>query len=65
MKVVQINSVCSFGSTGRIVVDLSKEMTKSNIENYIIYGIGLSDYPLGIKIGNKIDLRLHQLHTRL
>jgi len=40
-------------------------MTKSNIENYIIYGIGLSDYPLGIKIGNKIDLRLHQLHTRL
>jgi len=65
MKVVQINSVCGTGSTGRIATDISKIMTENEIENYILYGVGLSDYPLGIKIGNNFNIRTHQLHTRL
>lgn len=65
MKVVQINSVCGIGSTGRIATDLSKTMSENNIENYILYGVGYSDYPFGIRIGNNINIRMHQLLTRI
>ena len=64
MKIVQINSVCGIGSTGRIAVDISKILTENNIENYIFYGIGKSSYPLSQKTGNIIDLRFHQVITR-
>lgn len=37
MKVVQINSTCSNGSTGKICVSVSKLMNERNIENYIMY----------------------------
>ena len=33
MKVVQINSVCGVGSTGRIAVDISKKLNDEGIEN--------------------------------
>ncbi len=65
MKVVQINSVCGVGSTGKIAVDLSTIMMENDIENYIIYGLGQSDYPYGIRVGDNFNIRTHQLHTRL
>ncbi|WP_438312459.1 glycosyltransferase [Sporosarcina sp. FA9] len=65
MKVVQINSVCGVGSTGRIAVDISKKLNDSNIKNYILYGVGNSVYPNGIKIGGTANIRSHQLKTRL
>lgn len=37
MKVVQINAVCGFGSTGIIVQEISKVLTDNNIENYILH----------------------------
>ena len=49
MKVVQINSVCGQGSTGRICVAVSQLLTKAGIENYILYSRWKSDYELGIK----------------
>lgn len=64
MKVVQINSVCEYGSTGRIAVDLSRAMTEAGIENYIFYGVGKSEYPLGIKFGNNLYLKSNIIKTR-
>ena len=65
MKVVQINSVCGVGSTGRIAVDISKKLNDEGIENYIFYGTGHSDFENGIKFGGTLNLRTHQLGTRL
>jgi len=65
MKVIQINSVCGVGSTGRIAVDISKKLNDEGIENHIFYGTGQSDYENGIKFGGTINLRIHQLGTRL
>ena len=65
MKVVQINSVCGVGSTGRIAVDISKKLNDEGIENYIFYGTGQSDYENGIKFGGTLNLKTHQLGTRL
>ena len=58
MKVVQINAVCGKGSTGKICVDISKLLTENGIENYILYSLGKSDYPLGIKFTNEKYLKL-------
>lgn len=65
MKVVQINSVCGVGSTGRIAIDISKKLNDNNIENYILYGVGESDYPNAIKFGGKLNVKMHQINTRL
>lgn len=65
MKVVQINSVCGRGSTGKIVVDISKKLNKQKIENYIFYGHGDSDYPNAVKFGSNLNVNLHKLQTRL
>ena len=65
MKVVQINSVCGTGSTGRIAVDISKKLNDEGIENYIFYGLGNSNYENGIKFGGNLNIRTHQLGTRL
>lgn len=66
MKVLQINSVCGYGSTGRIVTDLYDVLEKEGHECYIAYGRGIA--PKGyntIKIGNKFDFYFHVLKTRL
>ncbi len=65
MKVVQINSVCGVGSTGRIAVDISKKLNDEGVENYIFYCTGHSDYENGIKFGGTLNVRTHQLGTRL
>lgn len=65
MKVVQINSVCGYGSTGRIAVEISKALTNKHIENYILYGIKQSDYNLGIKISSDLYVRTNIIKTRL
>ncbi len=66
MTIVQINSECGHGSTGKIAVSISKLLTQKGIENYIFYsGNHKSDYPLGIQINSKLDLRVHQLLSRV
>ena len=42
MKILQINSVCGMGSTGKIAVQISDYLNKHNITNYIAYGLGKS-----------------------
>lgn len=65
MKLVQINSVCGFGSTGGIVRDISEVLSTRGIENWVLYGVGQSDYSRGIKFGGDLNLRSHQIKTRL
>lgn len=65
MKIVQINSVCGVGSTGRITVEISKRLNDQCIENYILYGVGKSNYPYADKFGGKLNIKSHQLGTRL
>lgn len=66
MKVLQINSVCGVGSTGRIAADLHACLTVQGEQSIIAYGrgeaCGCAD---AIRIGNTIDLYLHAAKARL
>jgi len=66
VKVLQINSVCGIGSTGRIVTDLHNILSKSGHESYIAYG---RDVPINcdkpIRIGSKYDNYSHVAITRI
>ena len=58
MKVVQINSTCEKGSTGKICVGISELLTKNGIDNYILYSVGATDYPKSIKYSNYKYIKL-------
>lgn len=64
MKVVQINIVCGYGSTGKICVGISKALNLENIENYILYCSGNSSYSQGIKCTEKFP-KLQALRSRI
>ena len=66
MRVLQINSVCGVGSTGRIATDLYKVLEEQGHECLIAYGRGTA--PEGInsyKIGTNLDNYLHVARTRI
>ncbi len=65
MKIVQINAVCNYGSTGRTTLELSKYLTNNNIENYVFYGNGYSDYPPAKRLNTDFGVKLHGLMSRL
>ena len=64
MKVVQINTVCGFGSTGKICVGIGKVLCDQGIENYILYCSGSSHDPRGIRCGEPF-LKLQALKSRI
>lgn len=66
MKILQVNSVCGVGSTGRIVTDLYRILEKQGHECIIAYGRGKA--PVGfktMKIGSNIDNYIHFAKSRL
>lgn len=66
MRVLQINSVCGTGSTGRIVTDLDNVLTEAGHESYVAYGRDAArNCNHTIKIGSKIDNYMHVAKTRL
>lgn len=65
MKVVQINTVCSQGSTGKICVEISKLLLKYNIENYIFFTEGVNTYPYGIQYAGKWYKKIQALKSRV
>ena len=66
MKILMINSVCGFGSTGRIVLDLCSELEKDGFECAVAYGRGNASGNVKIiKIGNKFDNYVHGFKTRI
>jgi glycosyltransferase involved in cell wall biosynthesis len=66
MKVLQINSVCGYGSTGRIAMDIYKILREQGHECLIAYGRGTASEEINsIKIGTKFDNYMHVAKTRL
>ena len=66
MKIVQINTVATSGSTGRIVSQLYTMIESKNGECYIAYGRGIpAEGYKTIKVGNKVSIAWHGLCTRL
>lgn len=64
MKIIQINTVCGQGSTGKICVGISRALNQHDIENYIIYSSGYSDYPQSVYCGECL-LKLQALKSRI
>lgn len=66
MKVFQINSVVSYGSTGRIARDLSNVLEDMGHESIIAFGRGADNSNFNtFKIGNIYDQFAHLLITRI
>jgi putative colanic acid biosynthesis glycosyltransferase len=66
VRVLQINSVCGIGSTGRIATDIHHMLIEKGHESYIAYG---REFPNNcdnaIKIGTKFDNYSHVALTRV
>lgn len=65
MKIVQINAFCGSGSTGKICVAVSELLTKRGAENYILYALGASDYPLGKRYMLPLEVKVQALKSRI
>ncbi|MDD3173537.1 MAG: glycosyltransferase, partial [Herbinix sp.] len=66
MRILQINSVCGVGSTGRITTDLYKVLEDQGHECCICYGRGTAPKTLNtIRIGSDLDIYKHALYTRI
>ena len=68
MKVLQVNSVCGFGSTGRIATDIADLLLARGDDCKIVYGRG--DAPekyrgIAEKISSPFDNKVHGVLTRL
>jgi len=64
MRLLQVNSVYGYGSTGRIVKDIHNAALTTGIDSFVAYGRGNHSGERFIKIGNKKDLIYHGLKTR-
>lgn len=65
MKIVQINTVCGSGSTGKICLAVSELLTDQRVENFTLYASGNSSYPLGIKYMSSFEVKLQALKSRI
>ena len=70
MRLLIVNSVLGFGSTGRIVLGIAKEYEKNGYEVKIAYGRNMGSLPkdvtkYGVRIGNDMDVYCHVMYTRL
>lgn len=68
MKVLQINSVCGRGSTGRIATDIADILKEQGHECRIAYGrdtVPEKYKDIAVRIGSDWDVRLHGVQTRL
>lgn len=64
MKVVQINTTCGIGSTGKICVGISRVMTAAGIENYILC-TRTNGYSLGIPCSDSWYIRKQALRSKI
>lgn len=66
MKVFQINSTCGFGSTGRIAVDILKELEKNGGEGIIAYGRNSAPENVNsYRIGSDLHVKIHGVLSRI
>lgn len=66
MRILQINSVCDFGSTGRTTRELADYLEQQGHECYVAYGHGTTSFHNSMKIGGKWENHFHNaFYTRL
>ena len=66
MRILQINSVCDYGSTGRTTRDLADYLEQQGHECYVAYGHLTTTYHRAFKIGGKWENLFHNVfYTRL
>ena len=65
MRVVQINSTCGTGSTGRICLSVSLASEQTDIDNHIAYSIGHSDHPRAHSFRAGLPTRWQALFSRV
>lgn len=65
MKLVQINSTCGSGSTGKICVAVSRLLTEKEIENYVLYTLGESKYPKGVRYMSPVEIKFQALKSKV
>lgn len=66
MRVLQINSTCGVGSTGKITVDIYKALEDQGDECLIAFGRGKSPSTVNsYKIGSELSVKLHGLLSRI
>ena len=65
MKVVQINTSCGVGSTGKICVGISKQLTQRGYENTILYSSRTDGNPVGVPCATDGYIKMQALKSRL
>lgn len=66
MRVLQINSVAGYGSTGRIVEEIGEKIRETGGESYIVYGRKTGREEVNdIRVGGDWECRKHWLLTRI
>ncbi len=65
MKILQINAVYGFGSTGIIVKDIETLLKNNGHQCYVAYQTAINPSENSYKIGNKLDWKLHAVYARL
>lgn len=65
MKVLQINAVYGFKSTGVIVKDIGDTLVRNGDEPYFAYQTANETIENGYLIGGKLDWKFHALHARI
>lgn len=65
MRILLINSVSGFGSTGHIVEDITKYLRTKGHECYIAFSHGETNLPGTFKYGNWIEHKMYALNTRI
>ncbi len=64
MRVLQINSVCGTGSTGKLAAQISDYLNEQGVENSIAFGFGSCKRPNTFKFGNSLDAHIHSFISR-
>ena len=61
MRILQINSVCDKGSTGRTTRELADFLEGNGHECYVAYDHGTTTYKKSFKIGGVLENHWHNL----
>ena len=64
-KIVQINSTCGVGSTGKIAIAISEILTQQMVENNILFSTATNGYGLGIACGKPGYTKIQAFKSRI
>ena len=64
MKVLLINTVSGYGSTGRLTVDIARALQERGDKAFIAYGQGYTDFDHAFKVGGRLENHLHNIGSR-